>query len=264
MKINNHGVRIPKRWFAVEHRKECELPCREKPVRGHQKKGQERGDGVPYKYKKGAGVMQEITEKDANGNISHKIQEGLAVEVAVQGEGGWMPIEEDTGKAPSPKEAGEEGADVAALEEENASLRASFEPLYMQIGKNFYEKPKGYELAITETVHKLAGMDDQIHRNYLRILRLKGIRYCPFCERIVDDVTVFCADCGTRIDPVEDVDESSTICPCCSAKNSRDNNFCIICGQKLKEQEEQIRCPNCGIHLPADARFCEECGAKLA
>ena len=113
-------------------------------------------------------------------------------------------------------------------------------------------------------MQKLVGMDDQIHRNYLRTLRLKGIRYCPFCERIVDSATVFCGDCGTRIDPVEDVDDNSLLCPCCSAKNSRENRFCTMCGQKLKGQEETVRCPNCGIQLPADARFCEECGTKLA
>ena len=64
-----------------------------------------------------------------------------------------MPVEEN-------KEQSEEGGtvaseEIAALEKENASLRASFEPLYAEIGRNFYEKPEGYELAITETVQKL-------------------------------------------------------------------------------------------------------------
>ena len=254
MKINSNGSRHKKQWFAVE--------CREKPVQGHPQKGQKRGDGIPHKSKKGAGIMQEITENGVNGNISQKIQDGLAVDLAAQEEGSWMPVEEN-------KEQSEEGGtfaseEIAALEKENASLRASFEPLYAEIGRNFYEKPEGYELAITETVQKLVGMDDQIHRNYLRTLRLKGIRYCPFCERIVDSATVFCGDCGTRIDPVEHVDDNSLLCPCCSAKNSRENRFCTMCGQKLKGQEETVRCPNCGIQLPADARFCEECGTKLA
>ena len=180
-------------------------------MQGHPQKGQKRGDGIPHKSKKGAGIMQEITENDVNGNISQKIQDGLAVDLAAQEEGSWMPVEEN-------KEQSEEGGtfaseEIAALEKENASLRASFEPLYAEIGRNFYEKPEGYELAITETVQKLVGMDDQIHRNYLRTLRLKGIRYCPFCERIVDSATIFCGDCGTRIDPVEDVDDNSLLCP---------------------------------------------------
>lgn len=76
--------------------------------------------------------MQEITENGVNGNISQKIQDGLAVDLAAQEEGSWMPVEEN-------KEQSEEGGtfaseEIAALEKENASLRASFEPLYAEIG----------------------------------------------------------------------------------------------------------------------------------
>ena len=112
MKINSNGSRHKKQWFAVE--------CREKPVQGHPQKGQKRGDGIPHKSKKGAGIMQEITENGVNGNISQKIQDGLAVDLAAQEEGSWMPVEEN-------KEQSEEGGtfaseEIAALEKENASL----------------------------------------------------------------------------------------------------------------------------------------------
>ena len=156
--------------------------------------------------------------------------------------------------------AQDETVTIAALEAENADMKALFTPLYTKIGQNFYEKTEGYELVIATAVKELAELDEKIHKNYLHILRLKGIRYCPNCERIVDDATVFCGDCGTRIDPPEDVDEGSVRCVCCGAKNSRDKHFCIKCGQKLGET---IRCPHCGIQLPADARFCEECGTKI-
>lgn len=194
--------------------------------------------------------MQEITGKEA----------GLAVQEAALG---------DLAQEQNPaREQGAVGSDLAAgeeksvgeLEAENAEMRASFIPLYTKIGQNFYEKNEGYEFAIAETVKELAELDKKIHTNHLYILRLKGIRYCPNCERIVDDTTVFCGDCGTRIDPLEDVDEGSIRCSCCGAKNSKEKRFCIKCGQKL---EEMIRCPHCGVKLPSDARFCEECGTKI-
>lgn len=154
---------------------------------------------------------------------------------------------------------------VAELEAENESLKNSFEPLYTEIGRNFYEKQPGYELAITGAVEKLNQLNGRIHDNYLLTLRLRGIRYCPKCENIVDDDTVFCGECGTRIDPVGEVDEQSVLCGCCGAVNDRKNHFCIKCGQKLEVPEDTFqRCPSCGTQLPMDAHFCEECGTKLS
>lgn len=154
---------------------------------------------------------------------------------------------------------------VAELEAENERLKDSFEPLYTEIGRNFYEKLPGYELAITGAVEKLNQLNEQIHDNYLSTLRLKGIRYCPECEHIVDDETVFCGVCGTRIDPVGEVDEQSVLCGCCGAVNDRKNHFCIKCGQKLQTPGDTFRrCPSCGMQLPLDARFCEECGTRLS
>lgn len=165
----------------------------------------------------------------------------------------------EAGAAPS-----EAAGQVAALETENEELKKSFTPLYTEIGRHFYEKEAGYELAITAAVEKLNGINDRIHDNYLATLRLKGIRYCPNCENIVDDETVFCGDCGTRIDPVGEADEQTVLCGCCGALNDKENHFCTKCGQRLEVQQTvSKRCPSCGMQLPADARFCEECGTRL-
>ncbi len=176
-------------------------------------------------------------------------------------------MENKTAGEKAVQEAGqsaENAAQIAALEEESEKLKDSFGSLYTEIGRNFYEKPDGYELEIAAAVQKLNEMNGRIHENYLSTLRLKGIRYCPNCENIVDNETVFCGDCGTRIDPPEEADEQSVLCGCCGAKNDKDKHFCIKCGQKLVAQKAVFqRCPSCGMSLPADARFCEECGTKL-
>lgn len=196
--------------------------------------------------------MQEITERETE----------LAAQVFSSGNLVQGQKEEDNlvQKEIVVSDLAKEEMSVEKLEAENTAMRASFTPLYTKIGQNFYEKTEGYEFAIAAAVKELAELDKKIHTNYLHILRLKGIRYCPNCERIVDDTTVFCGDCGTRIDPLEDVDEGSIRCSCCGAKNSSEKHFCIKCGQKLGEM---IHCPHCGIQLPANARFCEECGTKI-
>lgn len=172
--------------------------------------------------------------------------------------------EAESSQAPAQGATEDAAAQIAALEAENETLRESFEPVYTQIGRNFYEKPEGYELVIAAASEKLNEMNRRIHDNYLCTLRLKGIRYCPSCEAIVDDATVFCGDCGTRIDPVEAVDDESVLCGCCGAKNDRSKSFCIKCGQKLPAQKSEVlHCPSCGTELPADARFCEECGTRI-
>lgn len=194
--------------------------------------------------------MQEIAEKEAAEN------ENAFPETKETPENASEPSKELTDAA---------AVQIAALEAENETLKSSFEPIYTEIGRNFYEKPEGYELVIAAAAEKLSGMNRRIHDNYLCTLRLKGIRYCPSCEAIVDDATVFCGDCGTRIDPVEDVDDEGVLCGCCGAKNDKRKSFCIKCGQRLSAPQNTtvLHCPSCGTALPADARFCEECGTKL-
>ena len=148
---------------------------------------------------------------------------------------------------------------INELEKENENLRASFDTYYIIIGKNYYEQTPGYQDAMDSAVGELEALEKQIDVNGKNILRLKGFRLCPNCEKIVDDNAVFCGECGTRMEPVPEPDEESLVCKLCGAKNPRGKKFCSICGQSLIE----ISCPECGTKLPADALFCGECGTQL-
>ncbi|MDE7299303.1 MAG: zinc ribbon domain-containing protein [Lachnospiraceae bacterium] len=188
---------------------------------------------------------------------------------------------------------------IRELETDNRKLEACLEPLYMEIGRHYYEKTADYEAGMQEAAAKLDALRQQIHVNEKNILRLKGFRLCPNCECIVEEDAVFCGQCGTRAVAVPEADEDNVICERCGAKNKRDRKFCGICGQKLEEeasavsreesaQAEQlpdtaqnpegepepaeasaeprpatVSCPQCGTQLPADAVFCGECGVKL-
>ncbi len=151
------------------------------------------------------------------------------------------------------------GEKIEELEKENERLRASFDTYYIIIGKNYYEQTEGYEEAMNSAAKELAALEKQIDVNGKNILRLKGFRLCPNCEKIVEDNAVFCGECGTRMEPVPEPDEESLVCKLCGAKNPRGKKFCSICGQLLIE----ISCPECGTKLPVDALFCGECGTQL-
>lgn len=138
---------------------------------------------------------------------------------------------------------------ISGLQEANNVLTEAFEPLYTAIGRNYYEKPDGFEKEIAEAVEQLDSMKKQIHENYLETLALRGIRLCPNCGSEVEEGAIFCGECGTRMEPVEEADENSIICGRCGAKNDKHKKFCIICGQKLvdvikpdlqEKPEEQI------------------------
>ena len=178
---------------------------------------------------------------------------------------------------------------IRELETDNRKLEACFEPLFMEIGRHYYEKSADYEAGMQEAAAKLDALRQQVHVNEKSILRLKGFRLCPNCECVVEDEAVFCGACGTRAVAVPEADEYSVICGRCGAKNKKERRFCGICGQKLEEkascaeqtqgvpapenqgsagiqEAEQLltaSCPHCGTKLPADAVFCGECGRKL-
>lgn len=124
--------------------------------------------------------------------------------------------------------------EIEALEKESKQIEEGFEAFYVVIGKNFYEKAEGCQAAIDEAVAKLDEGKEKIHQNYLQTLRLKGIKFCPNCETIIEDDSVFCGECGTRVEEVEQVDENSVLCGRCGAKNDKEKKFCGVCGQKLE------------------------------
>lgn len=175
---------------------------------------------------------------------------------------------------------------IRELETDNRKLEACFEPLFMEIGRHYYEKTANYEAAMQEAAAKLDALRQQVHVNEKNILRLKGFRLCPSCEAVVEDEAVFCGECGTRAVAIPEADEDSVICGRCGAKNKKERKFCGICGQRLEEgaaaaqlpgepaadgedggteasQPLTVTCPHCGTKLPEDAAYCGECGAKL-
>ena len=77
---------------------------------------------------------------------------------------------------------------------------------------------------------------------------------CPKCGNPVPENAKFCLECGTKI---EQLNENEIICPHCNKKTPK-GKFCMECGSRL-----QLVCPNCGKDVPDGAKFCLECGERI-
>ena len=117
--------------------------------------------------------------------------------------------------------------------------------------------------------------------------------YCHVCHTEIDDDSIFCEYCGTRV--LEPQEESSSIatditicCPKCGEYVPKDFVFCDRCGAKIKDTElnnqnvsvnspisgdtydeikktppKTISCSQCGNVIPIGFAFCDRCGARV-
>lgn len=83
---------------------------------------------------------------------------------------------------------------------------------------------------------------------------VKKIIKCQKCGEDVPENAKFCLSCGQKI---EQLQEDEVKCPKCG-KSVPKGKFCLECGYKFI-----TTCTNCGADLISGARFCLECGTKI-
>lgn len=72
---------------------------------------------------------------------------------------------------------------------------------------------------------------------------------CPKCNRENDETSVFCIQCGTRLDGKKE-------CPSCKALLRSDAVYCNVCGARVDGKKV---CESCGTAY--EGSFCPACGA---
>ena len=70
---------------------------------------------------------------------------------------------------------------------------------YTEIGKAYYEKNKGTDVAEKERFHRIDEALEDIEKMKLQILELKKARKCPDCGAEAADSADYCSVCGARL-----------------------------------------------------------------
>ncbi|WP_125139934.1 zinc ribbon domain-containing protein [Clostridium transplantifaecale] len=60
---------------------------------------------------------------------------------------------------------------------------------------------------------------------------------CPYCNNMMPDDSVFCSECGKRLqqEVTELVQDNIILCPVCGSENQKGSNFCTNCRSPLSE-----------------------------
>ena len=105
---------------------------------------------------------------------------------------------------------------------------------------------------------------------------------CSNCGAEIDDETVFCMNCGMKVEAVSSLQQTPFVpnrCPKCNAEINPNHAFCAVCGSKIGEFEDDDElktiaisrskpepagfCPNCKCEITENSAFCMNCGTKL-
>lgn len=172
------------------------------------------------------------------------------------------------------QEAVQKAKDVAEITKVNmeiVELEKKIEGLQLNIGKyvveqfadvsieGLREKMETEQDVIAENILRIREVEQQILESKERISALKGVIRCPNCGNEVQNGSVFCGKCGTKLEEKKK-DEKLKICKKCGEEIPEDSLFCTSCGTKI--EKENRFCIQCGNELEDEDIFCQNCGTK--
>ncbi|HOO79889.1 MAG TPA: zinc ribbon domain-containing protein [Lachnospiraceae bacterium] len=134
--------------------------------------------------------------------------------------------------------------EVSNLSGQLKNCEDSLKSYYAEIGKIYYERfAANPEPELQEQFDKVKEAKEAIEHLQLSICRAKGVKICSGCGIEVPFDTVFCPNCGAKIDGssiINTVEEQKEIVP-----------------------ESAAKCSKCGERLKPGAVFCASCGTKV-
>lgn len=121
-----------------------------------------------------------------------------------------------------------------AVKEEEKKISASHE----KIGKEYVRLfAQNDEKIMPEVFDEIAASEKEIATLEERIRKLKGVTICSECGEAVQNDVKYCPKCGAPVlcDALPDANTADTpVCPKCSAPVDPDQEFCVVCGEKIK------------------------------
>lgn len=103
-----------------------------------------------------------------------------------------------------------------------------------------------------------------IKTNRLIEVTLNAEEKCPKCSAVVDSKSLFCSQCGAKIERKIFYDTkcircgeplTSFFCKCCGLEYTDDSNGSIILEKRI--------CANCGATIFSEQQFCPKCGTDI-
>jgi hypothetical protein len=106
---------------------------------------------------------------------------------------------------------------------------------------------------------------------------------CSHCGKVNRDGSLFCQDCGNRLEASATAKAQAPagpVCAACGTANPAGMNFCKMCGSSLAAKPApeavastvavdtsaapaKVACPACGKQTPSGFAFCQHCGQRL-
>ena len=160
--------------------------------------------------------------------------------------------------------------EITRLNGQKTEIEKQIEEHYLQIGKLYFElHSKEPETAFLELVAFVQEGQVQIRRLEEQIQQIKRTTRCLNCGAELQQGTVFCPICGTKVveNQIQRPQEIQKVCLNCGNVMREEAVFCSNCGAKATEEtmsEPKVRvCPQCGCVVTEDDLFCANCGAKI-
>ncbi len=115
--------------------------------------------------------------------------------------------------------------------------KAQIEGLLSQIGK-LYVETNGFdpETPLGKLCIAARAAKERIAQYEQEIRRIKGLKRCPACGTDAPLNSIFCGECGTKIETHPETTEEMAkkqCCTGCGAQLEGDVAFCTACGQKI-------------------------------
>ena len=174
-----------------------------------------------------------------------------------------------------------ETIEITKLNKSISNEEDKIEKIYLALGKKLYGLyAEGQDVGdnFEPECEEISVYEDNIKDLKNKILELKNIKLCPNCGAEMEEGTLFCAKCGTKVEepaptePAEEEKPDYKLCPTCGSKLTLEAAFCPSCGTKQEVAEEKKeeaeneprKCPQCGAQIEEGVSFCPNCGTKLA